>query len=169
MLSNLHAAPIEGLMHLIETQSRTTLVKWATDYAEERFLPIYLKHYPLDERPQLALEYARKWLLKEVKLPEAKAYILSAHQAAREAEENPPAQAAARAIAQVSSTIHSASHSLGFALYGGLALAYDQLGMDKPWPEQEAFALQQCEKMIAALQAVAVNNEPNPAKVKWFC
>ena len=169
MLSNFQAAPIEGLMRLIETQSKATLVKWAVDYAEEQILPICLKHYPLDERPQLALEYARKWLLKEVKLPEAKAYILSAHQAARKAEDNSAAQAAARAIAQSASTIHSASHSLGLALYGGLALAYDQLGLDTPWAEQEAFALQQCEKMLAALQAVAIDNEPNPAKVKWFC
>lgn len=169
MLSNFQAAPIEGLMRLIETQSKATLVKWAADYAEEQILPIYLKHYPLDERPQLALEYARKWLLKEVKLPEAKGHILSAHQAARDAEENPPAQAAARAIAQSASTIHSASHSLGLALYGGLALAYDQLGLDTPWAEQEAFALQQCEQMLTALQAVAIGIEPNPAKVKWFC
>lgn len=60
VLSNYQAAPIEGLMRLIETQSKATLVKWAADYAEEQILPIYLKHYPLDERPQLALEYARK-------------------------------------------------------------------------------------------------------------
>jgi hypothetical protein len=60
-------------------------------------------------------------------------------------------------------------HSLGLALYGGLAIAYDQLGMDIPWAEHEAFALIECEKMLAALQAVAIENEPNPVKVKWFC
>ena len=156
-------------MRLIETQSKATLVNWAADYAEEQILPIYLKHYPLDERPQLALEYARKWFLKEVKLPEAKGHILSAHQAARDAEENRPPQAAARAIAQSASTIHSASHALGLALYGGLALAYDQLGLLRPWAEQEAYALQQCEQMLTSLQAAAIENEPNPAKVRWFC
>ncbi len=169
MLSNWQAAPIEGLMRLIETQSKETLVNWAVDYAEAQFLLIYTKQYPQDDRPKLALEYARLWLNKEVKLPEAKRYILGCHQAANEAVENPAAQAAARAIGQAASSIHSAMHSLGLALYGGLAIAYDQLGMDIPWAEHEAFALIECEKMLAALQAVAIENEPNPVKVKWFC
>ena len=94
---------------------------------------------------------------------------MDCHEAAKEAEENPAAQVAARAIGQAASSIHSAMHSLGLALYGGLALAYDQLGMDKPWVEHEAYTLNECEKMLAALQAVAIENEPNPVKVKWFC
>jgi hypothetical protein len=158
-----------GLMRLIETQSKETLVNWAVGYAEANFMPIYAKHYPEDCRPQLALEYAVKWLRKEVRLPEAKKVILGCHEAAGEAEENPTAQAAARAIGQAASSIHSAMHSLGLALYGGLAVAYDQLGMDVPWAEHEAFALKECEKMLAALQAVTVPDEPNPVKVKWFC
>jgi len=169
MLSNWQAAPIEGLMRLIETQSKNTLVNWAVDYAESYFLPIYAKQYPEDDRPRLALDYARLWLKKEVKLPEAKKYILACHNAAGEAVENPAAQAAARAIGQAASSIHSATHSLGLALYGGVALAYDQLGMDKPWSEHESYALNECEKMLAALQAVAIPDEPNPVKVKWFC
>jgi hypothetical protein len=34
--------------------------------------------------------------------------------------------------------------------------------------EHEACALDECEKMLAALQAVAIPGEPNPVKVKWF-
>ncbi len=169
MLSNWQAEPIEALMRLIETQSKATLVNWAVGYAEANFLLIYSKQYPEDQRPQIALEYAQKWLRKEVKLPEAKRHILGCHEAAKEAEENPAAQAAARAIGQAASSIHSAMHSLGLALYGGVAIAYDQLGMDAPWAEHEAFALRECEKMLAALQAVAVPDEPNPVKVRWFC
>lgn len=169
MLSNWETEPIMGLMRLIETQSKETLINWAVDYAETAFLPIYEKHFPDDQRPQLALEYARKWLRKEVKLPEAKKYILACHEAANEVVENPAAQAAARAIGQAASSIHSAMHSLGLALYGGVAIAYDQLGIDKPWAEHEAFALKECEKMLAALQAVAIPDDPNPVKVKWFC
>ena len=169
MLSNWQAEPIMGLMRLIETQSKETLVNWAVDYAELNFLPIYLKAYPEDQRPQLTLEYARKWLRKEVKLPEAKKFILACHEAANEAVEAPAAQAAARAIGQAASSIHSAIHSLGLALYGGVAVAYDQLGMEVPWAEHEAFALKECAKMLAALQAVAIPDEPNPVKVKWFC
>ena len=169
MLSNWEPEPIMGLMRLIETQSKETLVNWAVGYSEANLLPIYANYFPKDQRPQLALEYARKWLHKEVKLPEAKRYILACHQAANEAEGTPAAQAAARAIGQASSSIHSAMHSLGLALYGGVAIAYDQLGMDAPWAEHEAFALKECEKLLAALQAVAVPDEPNPVKVKWFC
>jgi hypothetical protein len=105
MLSNWQAEPIIGLMRLIETQSKETVANWAAGYAEVNFLPIYAKHYPEDHRPQLALEYARKWLRKEVKLPEAKKYILGCHEAAGEAEGNPSAQAAARAIGQAASSI----------------------------------------------------------------
>ena len=169
MLSNWQAVPIESLMRLIETQSKETLVNWAVDYAEAHLLPIYKKDHPQDDRPQLALDYARMWQKKEVKLPEAKKYILGCHDAAKEAEADPAAQVAARAIGQAASSIHCAMHSLGLALYGGLAVAYDQLDMDKPWPELEAFALHECEKMLAALQAVAIEDEPNPVKVKWFC
>lgn len=169
MLSNWQAAPIQTLMRLIETQSKETLVNWAVGYAEANFLPIYAKQFPEDQRPQFALEYARMWLRKEVKLPEAKQHILACHAAASEAENAPAAQAAARAIGQAASSIHSATHSLGLALYGGVAVAYDHLGMDAPWEEHEAFALKECEKMLSALQAVAVPGEPNPAKVKWFC
>ena len=169
MLSNWQAEPIMGLMRLIETQSKETLANWAVSYAEANLLPIYARHYPEDQRPQIALEYARLWLRKEVKLPEAKQHILDCHEAAKEAEENPAAQAAARAIGQAASSIHSGMHSLGLALYGGVAVAYDQLGMDAPWAEHEAFALEECEKMLSALQAVAIPDEPNPVRVKWFC
>lgn len=169
MLSDWQTEPIMGLMSVIETQSKKTLANWAVGYAEANLLPIYARHYPEDQRPQLALDYARLWLRKEVKLPEARQRILDCHEAAKEAEENPAAQAAARAIGQAASSIHSGMHSLGLALYGGLAMAYDQLGMDVPWAEHEAFALKECEKMLAALQAVAIPDEPNPVRVKWFC
>ena len=89
--------------------------------------------------------------------------------AAREAAENPSVQAAARAIGQSASAIHSASHCVGLALYGALAAAYDALGIDADWRELERFATQECGRMEAALRAVAVENEPNPAKMTWQC
>ena len=39
MLSCWQAIPIQGLMRFIETQSKTTLVNWAVNYAEEHFFP----------------------------------------------------------------------------------------------------------------------------------
>ncbi|MDR2855618.1 MAG: hypothetical protein LBV40_05635, partial [Methanomicrobiales archaeon] len=121
-------------------------------------------------RPYLALAAARDWMDKKVKLPEVKQIILNeCHAAAREAEDNPPAQAAARACGQVAATIHTPTHSLGLALYGALAVAYDICGVDAPWNELLSVAAEECAKMEAALQQVAVENEPNPAKIKWLC
>jgi hypothetical protein len=89
--------------------------------------------------------------------------------AAREADGNPVAQASARAVGQCASTIHSARHCIGLAFYGALAVAYDRLGTDAPWEEIEQYAAEECGRMEAALHAVAVENEPNQAKIDWKC
>lgn len=99
-----------------------------------------------------------------IKLPQAKAAILECHAAAREKEGNPVAQAAARAIGQCASAIHSARHCMGLAIYGALAVAYDRLGSDAPGEKIEQCAAEECGRMEAALRAVALENEPNPQK-----
>jgi hypothetical protein len=169
MLNDIEAPYIQSLMRLIETQSKTTLANWAISYAEAHLLPIYEKSYPNDPRPRAALEAAREWLDGKVKLPHVKGLILEAHAAAREAEGSPAAQAAARTIGQAAATIHAATHSLGLALYGALAVAYDRLGPDADWDSLSKVAANECVKMHAALQDIAVENEPKPAKVNWKC
>jgi len=169
MLSDWDAPYIQSLVQLIETQSKVTLANWCISYCEAHILPIYEKHCPDDARPRNALYVAREWLDGKIKLPQAKVIILDCHAAARELENNPTAQACARAIGQCASSIHSASHCLGIALYGTLAVAYAKLGVDTPWAELEAFAAAECGRMEAALRAVAVENEPNPAKFTWQC
>ena len=169
MLSDWEAPYIQSLMKLIETQSKTTLAIWAVDYAERVILPLWRKYYPDDPRPQDALNGAREWLSSTIKLPQAKSAILKCHVAAREADGNPIAQAAARTIGQCASTIHSARHCIGLAFYGAIAVAYDRLGTDAPWGRIEQCAAEECRRMEAALQAVAVEDEPNPAKIDWKC
>lgn len=169
MLRDWYAPYIQSLMRLIETQSKLTLATWAVDYAERVILPIWIKHYPCDLRPQNAIHAAREWLSGEIKLPAAKKIILECHKAARETEENPAAQAAARTIGQCASTIHSARHCIGLALYGALAVGYDTLGCDARWEQLEQFAAIECERMLEALRAVSVEDEPNPAKINWKC
>nr|AGS51633.1 hypothetical protein [uncultured bacterium contig00017] len=170
MLNDIDAPYIQSLMRLIETQSKTTLSNWGIDYAEAVILPIYEKHRPGDDRPRHALNAAREWLLGNMKLPEVKKIILSeCHAAARELDDNPIAQAAARTCGQAAATIHTPTHSLGLALYGALAIAYEKLGVDAPWDALIEIAADECEKMEAALKAVAVENEPNPAKINWRC
>lgn len=140
MPGNLNAQYIQPLVKLIETQSKSTLAHWAVDYAGQFILPLWSKYYPDDVRPQNALNAAREWLSGAIKLPLAKAAILECHAAAREAEANPVAQAAARAIGQSASTIHSARHCIGLALYGAIAVAYDTLGTSAPWEQLEQCA-----------------------------
>jgi len=169
MLSDWDAPYIQALVRLIETQSKTTLAYWALDYADRFVLPIWLAYDPEDMRPQQALSAARLWLAGDIKLPQAKPAILACHEAARAAEGYPAAQAAARAIGQCSSTIHSARHCIGLAAYGAIAIAYDHLGADTPWRSVEPYAAEVCGQMLAALQAVAVDSEPEPAKINWNC
>lgn len=169
MLSDWEAPYIQSLMKLIETQSKATLAFWVVDYSERVILPLWRKYYPDDLRPQGALNAAREWLSGKIKLRQAKSAILECHAAARETDGTPVAQAAARAIGQCASTIHSARHCIGLAFYGALAVAYDQLGTNAPWGEIEQCAAEECEQMEAALRAVAVENEPNPAKIDWKC
>lgn len=169
MLSNWDAPYMQALVKAIGTQSKSTLAHWAVDYAQGILLPIWKKFDPQDTRPEGALDSARKWLSGEITLPEAKAQILLCHEAARESQRNPAAQAAARAIGQSASTIHSARHCIGLPLYGALAVAYDALGTKASWAELEVCAAEECARMLDALRAVSVENEPNPAKIDWKC
>jgi hypothetical protein len=169
MLSDWYAPYIQLLVKQIETQSKQTLVKWVLDYAEDVILPIWHKNYPDDLRPQMALEAARSYLAAEIKLPQAKLIIKQCTEAARETDSNPAAQAAARAIGQCASTIYSAGHCIGLPLYGALAVAYDCLGIDTAWEQLEKCAAEECGRMLKALTAISVENEPNPAKIDWKC
>ena len=169
MLCNLEAEYTQALMRLIETQSKATLANWALDYAEAIYLPIFVKHFPSDKRPQAAIDAAREWLAGKVKLPAVKPIILAAHEAAREAEGIPAAQAAARAIGQAASTIHAATHSLGLAFYGAAAVAYDSFGLQAGPEVYERITEEECLRVTKALRAVEVEDEPNRAKIKWYC
>jgi hypothetical protein len=169
MLSDWKTPHIQSLMKLIETQSKATLAIWAVDYSGQVILPLWSKYYPADLRPQNALNAARAWLSGTIKLPQAKPAILGCHAAAREAEGNPVAQAAARAIGQSASTIHAARHCIGLAFYGALAVAYDRLGTDAPWGQIEKCAAEECGRMEAALHAIALEKEQDRVKIDWKC
>lgn len=169
MLSDWDAPYIQSLVKLIETQSKATLANWAVDYSQRVLLPLWHKHYPQDMRPEKALAAAKEWLEGEIKLPQAKPLILECHAAAREAASSPVAQGAARAIGQSASTIHSPKHCIGLPLYGALAVAHDKLGTKASWEQLEQCAAEECGNMLEALRSVAVDDEPNPAKINWNC
>lgn len=169
MLANLDAPYMLSLMRLIETQSTRTIAAWCVDYAGEHLLPLWAQAFPADIRPAEALTAARAYLAGEETLPEARKQILACRSAAREAEGVPIPQGAARTADAAASAIHNPASSLGLALYGALTLAYARVGVGAPWATLEAVAAEECAKMEQALRAIAVENEPNPAKVGWNC
>ena len=169
MLTDWQAPYILPILRLIESQSKATIAKWCLDYCQVHLLPIYERAYAGDMRPRQALDAARSWLAGEIKLPEAKKIILTCHEAAREADTKPAAQAAARAIGQCAATIHVPTHSAGLMFYGALAVAYDEVGVDANWDDILARVSEECNKMELALRNVAIENEANPAKLNWNC
>lgn len=129
---------IRPLKLLVERQTHRTLILWAADCAE-RFADIYEKYYPEDARPREALKAAAAWARGEIKMPFARVFILDCHKAAREAEENEVAQAAARAVGHAAATVHTEKHALGVVLYGLTSLVY----LQKP-SDVERFAKKEC-------------------------
>jgi len=170
MLGKADSDYIIELMNLIDTQSKETISMWCMDYAESVILPIYMKHCPNDDRPQMALDASRDWFKGLKKLPEVKNIILNeCHAAARELEDNPIAQAAARAIGQATACFHTPTHSLGLAFYGSAAIAYEEVGLEADDETYDNIARREVKKMTEALRKVAIEDEPNKVKLKWYC
>jgi hypothetical protein len=161
---------IDSCKELIDTQNKDIIRKWCLDYAENKILLIFEKHCPLDERPRNAIKAAHDYIAGKVRFPAVKNIILNeCHAAARELENHPAAQAAARAVGQGSAVVHTLTHSLGLFFYAAAAIAYDRLGLEARDDEYEKIAEEICFDYTDALRSVAVDNEPNPAKLKWNC
>ena len=170
MLGDVNTPSCVALRELIDTQSKDTIRKWCLDYAEAKILPIFEKHCSGDERPRNAVNAAHDYLNGKVKFPVVKNIILNeCHAAARELDANPTAQAAARAVGQGSAVVHTLTHSLGLFFYAAAAVAYDRIGFGATEEAYAEIAEEVCLDYTAALHTVAVENEPNPAKLKWNC
>ncbi|WP_243238741.1 putative immunity protein [Romboutsia sp. 1001713B170207_170306_H8] len=63
-------------------------------------------------------------VIRKYKINRSKKIIKEAQIVAREVEENPAAQAAARAIGSATTAINNVTSSLGLAFYGCAAIAY---------------------------------------------
>jgi hypothetical protein len=170
MLGDVNSPSNVELRNLIDTQSKDTIRKWCLNYAEKKILPIFEKYCPSDERPRNAIKAAHEYLDGKVKFPVVKNIILNeCHAAARELENNPVAQAAARAVGQGSAVVHTLTHSLGLFFYAAAAVAYDRVGIEAAADVYAKIAEKICLDYTNALRSVAVENEPNPAKLKWNC
>ena len=170
MLGDVNATSTVALIQLIDTQSKETICNWCIGYAETRIIQIFEKLCPNDNRPRAALIAARDYLAGNVKFPVVKDIILNqCHDAARELEGNPTAQAAARAIGQASAVVHTLSHSLGLYFYGAAAIAYDRVGLEESVEVYSQIAEEVCLDYTNSRRAIAVEGEPNRAKIKWNC
>jgi hypothetical protein len=170
MLGDVNAPSAVAVRELIDTQSKDTIQKWCLDYAEDKVLPLFERHCPGDVRPRNAVNAAREYLAGKVKFPVVKDIILNeCHAAARELEANPIAQAAARAVGQGSAVVQTLTHSLGLFCYAAAAAAYDRVGLSASEGEYAKIAEEICLDYTDALRAIAVKDEPKPAKLKWNC
>jgi len=169
-LGDVDAPSVVALRGLIDTQSRDTIRRWCLDYASSKILPIFERHCPGDARPRSALNVAREYIGDKVKFPAVKNIILGeCHAAARELDGNPAAQAAARAVGQGSAVVHALTHSLGLYFYAAAAVAYDRIGLEAAEEAYAKIAEEVCLDYADALRAIAVADEPDPAKLKWNC
>lgn len=137
---------IQPILALMEGQTRRTLVAWALDSARP-MLAFFEQRRPNEPRPAIALETGYAWARGDCKMPYARQTILDAHRAAAEAQDDPAAQAAARAVAHAASTIHVAAHAPGLMLYGLTALVYGT-----PPEEAEQIVQAQCNWYLSQLE-----------------
>lgn len=169
MLGDINAPVIVSLMSVIETQSKETLTNWAVSYAEEHFLDIYEKFYPENQIFRETIKAVRECVAGELKLKDVKPFLKEATKTAREADVNPVAQAAARAVSVACAVIQTPTNALGFTFYGAAAVVYDHIGLEEKPDVYDALADGEFQKMLKALEAVAVDDEANPAKINWNC
>ena len=181
MLGDVNQPEIVRLMRMIETQSKETLVKWAVDCAEERYLDIYEeaafgKIYTQDignlakgREPYGAICTVRDYLNGQKISADLKEMLAAAVQAAREAEGFPAAQAAARAVSTACATIRTPTNALGFVFYGAAAVAYSKAGTDQSDEVYDALATEEFRALIESLEKVMIPDEKKPAKIKWNC
>jgi len=74
----------------------------------DRVLYHFEKNYPKDMRPREAIEAGRAWVREDIKMIEARRFAIASHAAARDAEQNPESQAAARSAGHAAVTAHVA-------------------------------------------------------------
>lgn len=111
---------ISELRFKLETGDRRAAVMWTLKLSEDA-VSLLETHHPMEQRPRKCLDSARLWSQGRLKMPAAKADILACHAAAKELSD-PAAAALCHAVAQGCSTVHTARHAIGLAMYELTAL-----------------------------------------------
>ena len=168
MLGDIQSTECRALMTLMETQSKKTLALWASAYAKERYLPLFQAVNPESAVLEDGITACERCLAGEIKLTELKPFLKKAREMAA-AEQEPVAQAAARAISTACSAIQTPTNAFGCLLYGAAAVAYAQAGLEAEPEEYDRLAAEELSRALSSLEKAAGENEPNPAKINWNC
>ena len=168
MLGDADSDICRALMELIATQSHALIVKWAVDYAAERYLPVFEKLRPEQKAPGSAVEALRGYSGGGMKPAALKPVLADARKLAA-AEKDPVAQAAARAVSTACAAVSTPTNAFGFLLYGAAAVAYDGFGTKNVPEVYDEAAQNELKRAYMSLKAVAVENEPDPVKINWNC
>jgi len=156
------------LQDLMETQSEVTLRQWCLDFAEHKLLAIFERRCPNENRPRNALQVARDCLNGSTDLFAVKDVLMKdCDVVARELNGDPAAQAAARAIGQATSSIYILNHTLEMFFYAAAAIAFDRVGLNAENEVYDKITDEVCADYTADLQAIAIVNEANPARIEW--
>ena len=169
MLGDINSEECIAMMHLIETQSKTTLASWAVTYVKEHYLTIYEEECQGDVRLRDTIAVCEEYLQGDKKLTEVKPILREAAQIARDITDNPIAQAAARAIATACAVIQTPTNTLGFIFYGAAVTAYSKAGLEETVEIYDELARGEFKRAYNSLEKVSVPDEANPAKIKWNC
>ena len=169
MLGNINDKVIIQLMRTIETQSKTTISSWAVDYVEKNILSIYEKECSEDLRLSKIISSTKEYLDDKIKLKEIKEVLKEVKTIPKELEENPVAQASARAILTACGTVQTPTNALGFTFYAVAAIVYNEVGLNENTEIYDTLAAKEFVKVLESLQSVAIDNEENPVKINWNC
>lgn len=114
------SACFEQLIFEIEKCNRCEIVLWGLLQAE-RIAKNLKKKYPCDERPMQAVIFCQEWARGNIKMAEAKSYILGVHTMAKQMT-NAEDVALCHAVGQACSVVHTKTHAIGLPIYEFTAL-----------------------------------------------
>lgn len=147
-----HTSPcFEKLICEIKSSTRCEIVLWALMQAERIAINLKTK-YPFDDRPMQTVVFCREWAKGNIKMTEAKRFILQVHSMAKQVP-NAEDSALCHAVGQGCSTVHTEGHAIGLPIYECTALIrkYGIENCEQPLEERlkqyvDDFAL--CKQMI---------------------
>lgn len=167
MLGDMEWEECKDIMQLMDTQSKTTIIKWALTYASEHYLPLleaYEDTISLRQLMELTGQYRQGMCsLKEVKeeLKEARKQCGSIS--------HPIACAAGKAVVSACASVSTLTNAFGALLYGCAAKAYDVAGLQASDACYEQLAKEELRQAYDALAACCIHDEKHPAKIRWHC